>query len=152
MIQKLLDFESNLSSDQLWLQISQFEVQTQEKFDEIYSRNLRLQEATIKSIQESCSKLKRSSEETNKILNQFFEEKYNCKRDRDCLDQDINQLFNVCQNMNSQLQGHALDNPYQEDIKPDFLLDNKPRSPSQYQYGDNMTYSEKKALKQLPEA
>ncbi|MBW0475293.1 hypothetical protein O181_015008 [Austropuccinia psidii MF-1] len=29
---------------------------------------------------------------------------------------------------------------------------NKERSPSKYQDGDNMSYSEKKALKQLPEA
>ncbi|MBW0491119.1 hypothetical protein O181_030834 [Austropuccinia psidii MF-1] len=54
--------------------------------------------------------------------------------------------------MNPQPQGHALENPYQEDIKPDVLLDNKPRSPSQYQDGDNMTYSQKEALKQLSEA
>ncbi|MBW0481534.1 hypothetical protein O181_021249 [Austropuccinia psidii MF-1] len=54
--------------------------------------------------------------------------------------------------MKPQPQGHALDNPYQEKIKPDFFLDNKPISPSQYQDGDNMTYSEKEELKQLPEA
>ncbi|MBW0462318.1 hypothetical protein O181_002033 [Austropuccinia psidii MF-1] len=54
--------------------------------------------------------------------------------------------------MNPQTQGHALDNLYQEDIKPDVLLDNKPRSPSQYQDGDNMTYPEKNALKKLSEA
>ncbi|MBW0497273.1 hypothetical protein O181_036988 [Austropuccinia psidii MF-1] len=49
-------------------------------------------------------------------------------------------------------QGHALNNPYQEYLKPDVLLDNKPRSPSQYQDGYNMTYSEKEALKKHPEA
>ncbi|MBW0535053.1 hypothetical protein O181_074768 [Austropuccinia psidii MF-1] len=55
--------------------------------------------------------------------------------------------------MEPQPQGHVLDNPYhQEDIKKDALLDNKTRSPSQYQYGDKMSYSEKEALKQLPEA
>ncbi|MBW0464019.1 hypothetical protein O181_003734 [Austropuccinia psidii MF-1] len=54
--------------------------------------------------------------------------------------------------MKPQQQGHALDNPYKEEIKPDSLLDNKPKSPSQYQDGDNMTYLEKEALKQLPEA
>ncbi|MBW0486733.1 hypothetical protein O181_026448 [Austropuccinia psidii MF-1] len=44
-------------------------------------------------------------------------------------------------------------NPYhQDDIKPDSMLMNKTRSPSQYQDGDNMSYSEKEALKQLPEA
>ncbi|MBW0461407.1 hypothetical protein O181_001122 [Austropuccinia psidii MF-1] len=49
-------------------------------------------------------------------------------------------------------QGHALVNPYQDNIKPDSLLDNKKRSPSKYQDRDNMTYSEKEELKQLPEA
>ncbi|MBW0517003.1 hypothetical protein O181_056718 [Austropuccinia psidii MF-1] len=54
--------------------------------------------------------------------------------------------------MKPQTQGHALDDPYhQEDIKPDALLGNKARSPSQYQDGDNMYYSEKEALKQLLE-
>ncbi|MBW0461068.1 hypothetical protein O181_000783 [Austropuccinia psidii MF-1] len=54
--------------------------------------------------------------------------------------------------MKAQPQFHSLDNQYQEDIKPDVFLDNKPRSPSQYQDGYIMTYSEKEALKQLPEA
>ncbi|MBW0506841.1 hypothetical protein O181_046556 [Austropuccinia psidii MF-1] len=46
-----------------------------------------------------------------------------------------------------------MDNPYhQYDIKPDAMLMNKERSPTQYQDGDNMSYSEKEALKQLPEA
>ncbi|MBW0556619.1 hypothetical protein O181_096334 [Austropuccinia psidii MF-1] len=55
--------------------------------------------------------------------------------------------------MKPQPQGHAMDNPYtQEDIKPDSMLVNKEISPSQYQDGENMFYSEKEALKQLPEA
>ncbi|MBW0462220.1 hypothetical protein O181_001935 [Austropuccinia psidii MF-1] len=55
--------------------------------------------------------------------------------------------------MNPQTEGNALENPYhQEDIKPDALLVNQERSPSQYQDGGNMSYSEKEALKQLPEA
>ncbi|MBW0523168.1 hypothetical protein O181_062883 [Austropuccinia psidii MF-1] len=55
--------------------------------------------------------------------------------------------------MKPQPEGHALENPYhKEDIKPDAFLVNKARSPSQYQDGDNMSYSEKEALKQLPEA
>ncbi|MBW0481073.1 hypothetical protein O181_020788 [Austropuccinia psidii MF-1] len=54
--------------------------------------------------------------------------------------------------MKPQPQGHALENPYQEDIKPDVLLDKKPISPSKYQDGHKMTYSDKEALKQLPEA
>ncbi|MBW0536032.1 hypothetical protein O181_075747 [Austropuccinia psidii MF-1] len=46
-----------------------------------------------------------------------------------------------------------MDNSYhQDDIKPDAMLMNKAISPSQYQDGDNMSYSEKEALKQLPEA
>ncbi|MBW0562392.1 hypothetical protein O181_102107 [Austropuccinia psidii MF-1] len=46
-----------------------------------------------------------------------------------------------------------MDNPnHQDDIKPDTRLMNKARSPSQYQDGDNMYYSEKEAWKQLPEA
>ncbi|MBW0516518.1 hypothetical protein O181_056233 [Austropuccinia psidii MF-1] len=53
--------------------------------------------------------------------------------------------------MNPQPEGHALENLYhQEDIKPDALLVNNARSPSQYQDGDNMPYSEKEALKYLP--
>ncbi|MBW0505283.1 hypothetical protein O181_044998 [Austropuccinia psidii MF-1] len=55
--------------------------------------------------------------------------------------------------MKPQPQGDALDDPYhQEDIKPAALLGNNARSPSQYQHGDNMSYCEKEALKQLPEA
>ncbi|MBW0497775.1 hypothetical protein O181_037490 [Austropuccinia psidii MF-1] len=55
--------------------------------------------------------------------------------------------------MKPQPQVHILDNPYhQEDIKPEALLVNKARCLSQYQDGDNMSYSEKEALKQLPEA
>ncbi|MBW0502729.1 hypothetical protein O181_042444 [Austropuccinia psidii MF-1] len=46
-----------------------------------------------------------------------------------------------------------MENAYQPDyIKPDAMLMNKARSPSQYQDGDVMSYSEKEALKQLPEA
>ncbi|MBW0506377.1 hypothetical protein O181_046092 [Austropuccinia psidii MF-1] len=55
--------------------------------------------------------------------------------------------------MKPQPKGHVMDNPdHQEDIKPDSFLENKARSTSQYQGGYNMTYSEKKALKQLSEA
>ncbi|MBW0484634.1 hypothetical protein O181_024349 [Austropuccinia psidii MF-1] len=50
-------------------------------------------------------------------------------------------------------QGHVLDNPYhQEEINLDVFLEKKARSPSQKQYGENMNYSEKEALEQLPEA
>ncbi|MBW0481625.1 hypothetical protein O181_021340 [Austropuccinia psidii MF-1] len=55
--------------------------------------------------------------------------------------------------MKPQPQGHVIDDPYhQEDTKTDATSVNKARSPSQYQDGDNDSYSEKEALKQLPEA
>ncbi|MBW0475869.1 hypothetical protein O181_015584 [Austropuccinia psidii MF-1] len=133
--------------------MSQFEVQTQEpplyfkRLNEILQRNAILQEAKIKAIQESCAQVSKSSEETNKRLNQVFEEQYHCKRERDSLDQDIKKLFNVYQNMKPQPEGHALENLYH----PDAVLVNKARSLSKYQYGDNMFYSEKEALEQLPE-
>ncbi|MBW0480961.1 hypothetical protein O181_020676 [Austropuccinia psidii MF-1] len=66
--------ESNLNSDKLWLQMSQFSVQTQESLDDFKRINERLQknsilqEATIKAIQESCTQLRKASEETNKRL------------------------------------------------------------------------------------
>ncbi|MBW0472048.1 hypothetical protein O181_011763 [Austropuccinia psidii MF-1] len=54
--------------------------------------------------------------------------------------------------MKPQPEVHSLENPYhQEAIKPDALLVSKARFPSQYQDGDNMSYSGKEALKQLPE-
>ncbi|MBW0521664.1 hypothetical protein O181_061379 [Austropuccinia psidii MF-1] len=129
--------------------MSQFSVQTQEQIyypkslNEIFQINAILQEATIKTIQESCAQFIKASEETNKRLNEVFEEQHHCIRDRDCLYQDINKFFNVYQNMKRQPQVHYLDYPYhQEDIKPDVLLGNNARSPSQYQDGDNMSYSE----------
>ncbi|MBW0514485.1 hypothetical protein O181_054200 [Austropuccinia psidii MF-1] len=56
--------------------------------------------------------------------------------------------------MKPQTQGHVSGNNqyHQEEIKPDSLFEKKPRSQSKYQDGDKMTYSEKEALKQLPEA
>ncbi|MBW0506231.1 hypothetical protein O181_045946 [Austropuccinia psidii MF-1] len=106
-----------------------------------------------KNLQEGRAQLRKSSEETNKRLNLVFEEQHHSKRERDCLDQDINKLFNVYHNMKPQPQGHVMDNPYhKDDIKPDAMLMNKKRSPSQYQDGDNMSYEEKETLKQLTEA
>ncbi|MBW0473856.1 hypothetical protein O181_013571 [Austropuccinia psidii MF-1] len=55
--------------------------------------------------------------------------------------------------MKPQPQWHVMENPYiQEDIKADSMLVKKEQFPSQYQGGDNMSYCEKEALKQLPEA
>ncbi|MBW0562824.1 hypothetical protein O181_102539 [Austropuccinia psidii MF-1] len=50
--------------------------------------------------------------------------------------------------MKPQPQGHVMDNSYH----PDAMLGNKERSPSQYQYGHNMSYYKMEAMKQLPEA
>ncbi|MBW0481605.1 hypothetical protein O181_021320 [Austropuccinia psidii MF-1] len=137
----------------------QFAEQTQKQFSELQESHERMKTLTasmekiVKTLQEGHAQLRKASEETNKRLNQVFEEPHHCKRDKDCLDQDLNQLFNVYQNMKPQPQGHVWDNPYhQEDIKPDALLENKTRSSSQYKDGDNMSYSEKEALKQLSEA
>ncbi|MBW0515206.1 hypothetical protein O181_054921 [Austropuccinia psidii MF-1] len=99
---------------------------------------------SVKTLQEGHAQLRKASEETNKRLNLVFEEKHHSKRDRYCLDQDISKLFNVYHNMKPQPQGHFMDNPYhQDDIKPDAMLINKARSPSQYQDGDSMSYPEK---------
>ncbi|MBW0472269.1 hypothetical protein O181_011984 [Austropuccinia psidii MF-1] len=151
--------ESNLKSDGLWLQMSQYAEQTQKQFAELEASHERMKKLTasmdkiVKYLQEEHAKLSEASEETNKRLNLVFEEQHHRKRDRDCLDQDINKWFNVYHNMKPQPQGHIMDNPYhQEFIKPDAMLVNKTRSPSQYQGGENMSNSEKEVLKQIPEA
>ncbi|MBW0465660.1 hypothetical protein O181_005375 [Austropuccinia psidii MF-1] len=67
--------ETNLNSDKLGLQMSQSAVKNQEKYDELHRSNVRLQELTtlkeeaIKAIQESCAKLSKAFEKTNKRLN-----------------------------------------------------------------------------------
>ncbi|MBW0567680.1 hypothetical protein O181_107395 [Austropuccinia psidii MF-1] len=107
----------------------------------------------VKTLQEGYDQLSKACEETNKRLNLVFEEQHHSKRDSDCLDKDINKLFNFYHSMKPQPQSHILDSPYdQDDIKPDAKLMNKEREPSQYQHGYNMSYSEKEALKHLPEA
>ncbi|MBW0570382.1 hypothetical protein O181_110097, partial [Austropuccinia psidii MF-1] len=151
--------ESNLNSDALWLQMSQFAEKTQKHFAELEASHERMKalaasmDKIVKTLQEGNAPLSKASEETNRRLNLVFEEQHHRKGDRDFLDNDINKLFNVYHNMKPQPQGHVMDNPYyQYDIKPDSMLVSKARSPSQYQDGDNMSYTEKEALKQLPEA
>ncbi|MBW0518836.1 hypothetical protein O181_058551 [Austropuccinia psidii MF-1] len=150
---------SNLNSDALWLQISQFAEKSQKNFAELQASHERMKTLTalmdkiVKTLQEEHAQLRKASEETNRRLNLVFGEKHHSRRDRDCLDKDINKLFNVYHNMKPQPQGHVMDNPYSKDhIKPDAKLMNKTRSPSQFQDGENMSYSEEEALKQLPEA
>ncbi|MBW0487429.1 hypothetical protein O181_027144 [Austropuccinia psidii MF-1] len=107
----------------------------------------------FKTLQEGHAQLSKASEETNKRLDLVFEEQHQIKRERDCLDQDINKLFNVYHKVKPQPQGHVMDNPYyQEEIQPDAMLVNKAISPSKYQDGEKISYSEKEASKQLPEA
>ncbi|MBW0488012.1 hypothetical protein O181_027727 [Austropuccinia psidii MF-1] len=139
--------------------MSQYSEQTQKQFSELEESHARMKKLTasmdkiVKSLQVGHVKLGNAYEETKKRLNLVFKEQQNSKRDRNCLDQDINKLFNVYHNLKPRPQGHVMDNPYhQEDIKPDSKLVNKTISPSQYQDGYDMTYSEKEALKQLPEA
>ncbi|MBW0580531.1 hypothetical protein O181_120246 [Austropuccinia psidii MF-1] len=139
--------------------MSQFSEQTQKQFAELEASHERMKTLTasmdkiVKTLQEGHAQLRKASEETNRRLNLVFEEQHHRKRDRDCLDQDINKLFNIYHNMKPQPQGHVIDESFsQDDIKPDTMLMNKAQSPSQDQDGDNMYYSEKEALKQLPEA
>ncbi|MBW0520731.1 hypothetical protein O181_060446 [Austropuccinia psidii MF-1] len=151
--------ESNLNSDELWLKMSQYAEKTQKQFAELEARHERMKILTafmdkvVKNLQEGHAQLSKACEETNRRLNLVFEEQHHIKRDRDCLDQEINKLFNVYHSMKPQPQGHVMNNAYhQDDTKPDSMLMNKEISPSQYQDGDNMSYSEKEAFKQLPEA
>ncbi|MBW0503585.1 hypothetical protein O181_043300 [Austropuccinia psidii MF-1] len=107
----------------------------------------------FKTLLEGHAPLSKASEETSKRLSLVFEERHHSKRDSNCLDQDVNKLFNVYHNLKPQPQAHVMDSPYhRDDIKPDAMLLNKTRSPSQYEDGDNIAYSEKEALKQLPAA
>ncbi|MBW0560776.1 hypothetical protein O181_100491 [Austropuccinia psidii MF-1] len=152
---KVVTPESSLNSDALWLQMSQYAEKTQKKFAELEASHERMKilkasmGQIVKTLPEGHIQLIKACEETKKILNIVFEEQHHSRRDRDCLDQDINKLFNVYHNTKPQPQGHVKDNPYHpDDIKPDAMLVNKAISPSQYQDGDNISYSEKEALKQ----
>ncbi|MBW0548915.1 hypothetical protein O181_088630 [Austropuccinia psidii MF-1] len=133
--------------------MSQYAAHTQKKFAKLEASIERMKKLTAsmdKIVQnlQGNAQLRKAAEETNKRLNVVFEEQHHSKRDRDCLNKDINKLFNVYHNIKPQPQGHVMENPYQRDA----MLINKARSPSQYQDGDGIPYSEKEALKQLPEA
>ncbi|MBW0559270.1 hypothetical protein O181_098985 [Austropuccinia psidii MF-1] len=126
--------------------MSQYSEKTPKKFAEFEASHERIKRSTasmekiVKNLQEGHAQLSKVSEETNKILNLVFEEQKHIKRDRDCLNQDLKQIFNVYHNMKPQPQGHVMDNPYhQDEIKPDSMLINKARSPLQYQNEDNMS-------------
>ncbi|MBW0582867.1 hypothetical protein O181_122582 [Austropuccinia psidii MF-1] len=138
--------------------MSQYAEQTQKQFSEVEASHERMKILTasmdtiVKTLQEGHAEMSKASEETNKRLNIVFEEQHHSRRDSYFLDQDINKLFDVYHNMKPQPQGHIMDNIYyQDDIKPDAMLVNKTRSPSQDQDRDNMFYFEKESLKKLAE-
>ncbi|MBW0547085.1 hypothetical protein O181_086800 [Austropuccinia psidii MF-1] len=124
--------ESNLNSDALWLQMSQYAEKTQKQVAEIEASHERMEILTasmdkiVKTHYKAHAKLRKASEETNESLNLVFEEQHHSKRDSDCLEQDINKLFNLYHNLEPQPQGHVMDNPYQkDDINPDAMLMNE---------------------------
>ncbi|MBW0508242.1 hypothetical protein O181_047957 [Austropuccinia psidii MF-1] len=137
----------------------QFAEKSQKQFLELQASHERMttiaasMDKNVKALQEGHAQLRKGSGEPNKRLNQLFEKQDLKKGDRDCLDQDISNLFNVYHNMKPQPQGHSMDNPcHQEEFKPNSILVNKARSSSQYHDEDNISYSEKETFKQLPEA
>ncbi|MBW0485563.1 hypothetical protein O181_025278 [Austropuccinia psidii MF-1] len=75
--------ESNSNSDTLWLQMSQFSEKNKKKFSELQEIHERMKTLTAsmdkiaETLQEVHAKLRKASEETNKRLNQVFEEKHN---------------------------------------------------------------------------
>ncbi|MBW0493203.1 hypothetical protein O181_032918 [Austropuccinia psidii MF-1] len=109
--------------------MSQFSEQTQKHFSERQASHERMKTLTasidkiVKTLQDGHAQLSKAYEETNKRLNQVFEEKHHSKRFRNCLDQDISKLLNGYHNMKPQPQGHVMYNPYhQGEIKPDAIL------------------------------
>ncbi|MBW0486040.1 hypothetical protein O181_025755 [Austropuccinia psidii MF-1] len=72
--------EGNLNSDALWLQMSQFSEQTQNKFAKLQESHGRMNTLTasmdkiVKTLQEGHAQLSKASQETKRILNQVFEE------------------------------------------------------------------------------
>ncbi|MBW0536473.1 hypothetical protein O181_076188 [Austropuccinia psidii MF-1] len=87
--------ESNLNSDALWLQMSQFSEKTQKQFSELEASHERMKTLTasmdkiVKTLQEGHAKLRKASKETNKRLNLVFEKQLHSKKDRDFMDQAI---------------------------------------------------------------
>ncbi|MBW0495944.1 hypothetical protein O181_035659 [Austropuccinia psidii MF-1] len=71
--------ESNLNSDALWLQMSQYAEQTQKQFTELEASHERMKEFTafmykiVETLQEGHAQLSKEFEETNKRLNLAFE-------------------------------------------------------------------------------
>ncbi|MBW0496827.1 hypothetical protein O181_036542 [Austropuccinia psidii MF-1] len=78
--QSVVKPESNLKSDALWLKMSQYAEQTQKQFAEIQESHERMKTLTasmdkiVKTLQEGHGQLSKASEETNRRMNQVFEE------------------------------------------------------------------------------
>ncbi|MBW0514090.1 hypothetical protein O181_053805 [Austropuccinia psidii MF-1] len=78
--------ESNLNSDTLWLQMSQYAEKTQKQFTEHETSHGMMKiltssmERIVKSLQEGHSQLRKASEETNKRLDLVSEEKHHRKK------------------------------------------------------------------------
>ncbi|MBW0573210.1 hypothetical protein O181_112925 [Austropuccinia psidii MF-1] len=93
--------ESNRNSDALWLQMCQFAEQTQKPFAELQASHERMKtskafmDKIVKTLQEGHAQLRKASEDTSRRLGLVFEEQHHRKRDKYCLDQYINRLFNV---------------------------------------------------------
>ncbi|MBW0495057.1 hypothetical protein O181_034772 [Austropuccinia psidii MF-1] len=74
--------ESNLNSHSLWLQMSQSAELAQNQFSELQESHERMKTLTdsmekiVKTLQEGHAQLSKASEETNKRLNQVFEEQH----------------------------------------------------------------------------
>ncbi|MBW0461251.1 hypothetical protein O181_000966 [Austropuccinia psidii MF-1] len=70
--------ESNFNSDALWLQMSQYAVQTKKQSLKLQESHLRMEKLTasidkiVKTLEEGHAQLSKASEETNKRLNQVF--------------------------------------------------------------------------------
>ncbi|MBW0482883.1 hypothetical protein O181_022598 [Austropuccinia psidii MF-1] len=77
--------ESNLNSNELWSQMSQFAEKTQKQSSELEASHERMQTLTapmdkiVKHIHEGHAQLRKSSEDTNKILVQVFVEQHHRK-------------------------------------------------------------------------
>ncbi|MBW0569237.1 hypothetical protein O181_108952 [Austropuccinia psidii MF-1] len=108
--------------------MSEYAEQSAKQFAELGASHERMKKLTasmdkiIKNLQEGHAQLSKASEETKKRPNLVFEEQHHSRRDRDCLDQDINKLFNVYHSLKPQSQGQVMENPYQPaNIKPDAM-------------------------------
>ncbi|MBW0585355.1 hypothetical protein O181_125070 [Austropuccinia psidii MF-1] len=93
--------------------MSQYSEKTPKQFSELEASHERMKKLTtsmdkvVKTLQKGHAQLSKASEQTNKRLNLVFEEQHHSKRDRDCLDEDRNKLFNVYHSMKPQPQGHV---------------------------------------------